>query len=102
MPEAAKQLVVGLAVVPQQVPRAEIAAGEPSEVTLAPRGAPVVVMEVAVGLERVGTAAGASIVTVVQSPQLLPSLDSVTVPTNEVLLSAQTRMYLIGIVSEKL
>ena len=56
MPEVGKQLVVGLVVVPQQVPRAEMAAGEPSEVTLAPRVAPEVVMEVAVGLVRVGTA----------------------------------------------
>src|SRR3989344_548212 len=101
VPEVARQLVVGLEEVPQQVPRAEMAAGEPREVTLAPRVAPEVVMEVAVGLPRVGTEAAAFIVTVVHGPQLLPSFDSVTVPTNEVLLSAQTRMYLVGIVSEK-
>ena len=55
VPEVARQLVVGLGEVPQQVPRAEMAAGEPREVTLAPRVAPEVVMEVAVGLPRVGT-----------------------------------------------
>lgn len=47
---------MGLVVVPQQVPRAEIAAGIPREVTLAPRVAPVVVMDVAVGEVTVGTA----------------------------------------------
>ncbi len=55
-PEAAVQFVVGFTVVPQQVPRAEIEAGIPREVTLAPRVAPVVVIEAAVGEVTVGTA----------------------------------------------
>ena len=56
VPVAAEQFVVGLAVVPQQVPRAEIEAGTPKEVTVAPRVAPVVVMEETVGVVTVGTA----------------------------------------------
>jgi hypothetical protein len=55
VPEAARQLVVGFVVIPQQVPRAEMVAGEPREVTLAPRVAPEEVMEIAVGLVRMGT-----------------------------------------------
>ena len=55
-PAAGVQLVVGLVVVPQQVPRAEMAAGLPREVTVAPRVAPVVVMAVAVGVVTVGMA----------------------------------------------
>jgi hypothetical protein len=56
-PPSAIQFVVGLTVVPQQVPRAEMMAGLPKEVTFAPSVAPVVVIEVTVGEETVGTAA---------------------------------------------
>ena len=90
-PEAAVQFVVGLVVVPQQVPRAEIEAGVPREVTLAPRVAPVVVIDVAVGEVTVGTALAEATETLVQGPQLLPSFDSVIAPTKEALLSAQVR-----------
>ncbi len=45
VPPWAVQLVVGLGVVPQQVPRAEMAAGTPREVTFAPRVALVVETE---------------------------------------------------------
>ena len=44
VPPAAVQFVVGAGDVPQQVPRAEIEAGVPKEVTLAPRVALVEVM----------------------------------------------------------
>ena len=54
VPLAAVQFVVGFVVVPQQVPRADIDAGYPREVTLAPRVAPVVVIEVSVGVVTVG------------------------------------------------
>ena len=60
VPVAATQLVVGLAVVPQHVPRAVIVAGLPRDVTLAPRVAPVVVMEAEVGVVTVGTASAAT------------------------------------------
>ena len=55
VPPSAVQLVVGVAVVAQQVPLAVIAA-PPSDVTFAPNVAPVEVMEVAVGEVTVGTA----------------------------------------------
>ena len=50
---SAVQFVVGAAVVAQQVPRA-VRAAPPLSVTLAPKVAPVVVIEVAVGEVRVG------------------------------------------------
>ena len=53
VPPSARQLVVGAAEVPQQVPRA-VRAAPPSEVTLAPRVAPLEVIEVAVGEVTVG------------------------------------------------
>ena len=56
VPPSAKQLVVGAAVVPQQVPLTVILK-PPLEVTLAPRVAPVEVMEVTVGVVTVGEAA---------------------------------------------
>ena len=90
-PEAAVQFVVGFTVVPQQVPRAEIEAGIPREVTLAPRVAPVVVIEAAVGEVTVGTALAEATATSVQAPQLLPSFVSVIVPTKRASLSAQVR-----------
>ena len=52
---SAKQLVVGTAVVAQQVPRA-VRVAPPLEVTLAPRVAPLEVIEVAVGEVTVGKA----------------------------------------------
>ena len=54
VPPSAVQLVVGAAVVAQQVPRA-VRVAPPLDVTLAPRVAPVEVMDVAVGEVRVGT-----------------------------------------------
>ena len=68
VPPSAKQLVTGAGVVPQQVPRAEIEAGTPREVTFAPRVAPVVVMEVAVGEVTVGAALAAEVVNVTLAP----------------------------------
>ena len=59
VPPSARQLVVGLAEVPQQVPRA-VRVAPPSEVTLAPNVAVVEVMEVAVGEVTVGAVAGTS------------------------------------------
>ena len=55
-PDAGVQFVVGAGDVPQHVPRAEMEAGIPSDVTFAPSVAPVVVMDVAVGEVTVGTA----------------------------------------------
>ena len=94
VPVVATQLVVGFKVVAQQVPRAVIAE-PPSEVTLAPRVAPVEVMAVAVGELMSGAVAAADTVMVVQAPQLSLSFaaggDSVMTPTIEALLSAQAR-----------
>lgn len=56
VPPAATQFVVGAGAVPKQVPRAEMAAGTPREVTFAPNVAPVVVMPLTVGVVTVGTA----------------------------------------------
>lgn len=56
VPLSARQFVVGDADVPQHVPRAEMTEGTPREVTFAPRVAPVVVVDVAVGVVTVGTA----------------------------------------------
>ncbi len=53
---SAKQLVVGTAVVAQQVPRA-VRVAPPSEVILAPRVAPEIVIAVTVGEVRVGATA---------------------------------------------
>ncbi len=64
VPPSARQLVAGAAEVPQQVPRAVIAA-PPSEVTLAPKVAPVEIMEVAVGEVTVG---GVDVKTTVNVP----------------------------------
>ena len=95
VPEAGVQLVVGFVVVPQQVPRAEIDAGEPREVTLAPRVAPVEVTELEVGVVTVGTAAEELTVTLVQPLQLSFSFDSfmasVLVVVLRFALSAQAR-----------
>ena len=55
VPPSAVQLVTGDGEVPQQVPRAEMEAGTPREVTFAPRVAPVVVMAETVGVVTVGT-----------------------------------------------
>lgn len=54
MPLAAVQFVAGFGLDPQQVPRAEIDAGNPSDVTFAPSVAPVAVIEMAVGVVTVG------------------------------------------------
>ena len=53
VPPSATQLVVGAAVVAQQVPRA-VNAAPPSDVTFAPRVAEVAVIAVAVGEVTVG------------------------------------------------
>ena len=55
MPPSARQFVVGDGEVPQHVPRADIKAGIPGDVTFAPSVAPVVVIPVAVGEVTVGT-----------------------------------------------
>jgi hypothetical protein len=52
---SATQLVIGAGFVPQHVPRTEIAAGRPREVTLAPSVAEVVVIDEADGDVTVGT-----------------------------------------------
>ena len=59
VPPSARQLVVGLAEVPQQVPRA-VRAAPPLEVTLAPNVAVVSVTEAKVGEVTVGAVAGTS------------------------------------------
>jgi len=56
VPPSPTQLVDGLGLVPQQVPRTDIAAGIPRDVTLAPRIAPVCVIETEVGVVTVGLA----------------------------------------------
>ncbi len=56
VPDAGAQFVVGAGDVPQQVPRAEIEAGEPREVTLAPKVAPAEETLAKVGVVTVGTA----------------------------------------------
>ncbi len=56
VPPSVRQLVTGAAEVPQQVPRA-VSVAPPSAVTLAPKVAPVNVIEVAVGEVTVGTTA---------------------------------------------
>ena len=53
VPPSARQLLVGAAAVPQQVPRAVMAA-LPALVTFAPRVAPEAVIAVAVGVVTVG------------------------------------------------
>ena len=66
--------------VPQQVPRAEMAAGTPKDVTLAPSVAPVVVIAVAVGLVTVGTALAAQLLPF----QVVPAAQAVVnVPSTE-------------------
>ena len=55
VPPWATQFVTGAGVVPQQVPRAEMEAGTPRDVTLAPRVALVDMTEVTVGVVTVGT-----------------------------------------------
>ena len=62
VPPSVVQLVVGAGDVPKHVPRAEMEAGDPNEVTFAPRVAPVVVMAETVGLITVGTTFAAQIV----------------------------------------
>lgn len=57
-PPSARQFVAGAGEVPQQVPRAEILAGTPREVTVAPKVAPVVVIDATVGAVTVGMALG--------------------------------------------
>ena len=57
VPPSARQFVVGAGAVPQQVPRATMAA-PPFEVMVAPRVADVLVIAVAVGVVTVGGAAG--------------------------------------------
>ena len=57
-PDAGVQFIVGADDSPQQVPRAEMDAGTPRDVTFAPSVAPVVAMDVAVGEVTVGTAGG--------------------------------------------
>ena len=64
VPPSARQFETGLAVVPQQVPRAVIAA-PPSEVTLAPSVADVSVIEATVGEVTVGAVSAAETVIVV-------------------------------------
>ena len=73
------------------MPRAEIEAGLPREVTFAPRVAPVVVILVAVREVTVGTARADETVTFVHDEQLLLLSDSVIVPDMDILLSAQRR-----------
>ncbi len=58
VPLAARQLVVGAGEVPKHVPRAEMEAGDPRDVTFAPRVAVVVAMEAEVGEVTVGTELG--------------------------------------------
>lgn len=75
-----------------QVPRAEMDAGTPSDVTFAPRVAPVAVIEETVGVVTTGLVLAGATVTVVHAPQLFASSDSVmTPPPAEEVLSTQTR-----------
>ena len=60
VPPSAKQLVVGLAVVPQHVPLA-VSAAPPSEVTLAPNVAEEEVTALEVGVVTVGAVLGSVI-----------------------------------------
>ena len=57
VPPCARQFVDGAGDVPQHVPRAEMEAGCPRDVTLAPRVALVEVIEVCVGVVTEGTTA---------------------------------------------
>ena len=90
-PPSAVQLVSGAGVVPQHVPRAEIEAGIPKDVTLAPNVAPVVVMPETVGVITVGTVLAGATVTSVHPLQLFPSFDSEIVPAQAASLSVHVR-----------
>ena len=72
VPVAAKQFVIGLTVVPQQVPLA-VSAAPPSDVTLAPNVAEVDVMEVAVGDVTVGIVTAAKVVNVPSAEYPVPT-----------------------------
>ena len=72
VPPSAVQFVVGAGEVPQHVPLAEIDAGTPSEVTLAPRVAPVDVTEAEVGVVTVGTTLQAEVVKVPSDEYAVP------------------------------
>ena len=74
VPPSAVQLVVGAAVVAQQVPRAVIEAGTPREETVAPRVAVVVVTEETVGVTTVGTTLAAPVVNCTSAPYEVPAL----------------------------
>ena len=78
---------------PKHVPRAEIDAGIPSEVTFAPSVAPVAVIEEIVGVEMVGAVLAGETATVVHDAlQLLFSSDSaMTPPPADEVLSVQAR-----------
>ena len=70
VPPSARQLVVGAAVVAQQVPRA-VRVAPPLDVTLAPKVAPLEVIEVAVGEVTVGVV---SVVNVPSAEYPVPTL----------------------------
>ena len=68
VPPSAVQLVTGDGEVPQQVPRAEMEAGTPREVTFAPKVAPEEVMADEVGEVTVGTALAVQIPPTIEDP----------------------------------
>ena len=97
------QFVVGKGAVPKHVPRAEMEAGDPRDVTLAPKVTLVNVTDVWVGVMTVGTDGWTVVLTttLAQALQLFSVFDSLTGPkVFLLLLLAQARTEYVPVVGK--